>query len=111
MTQQQQIIPQLAELHNVQEGGGADDAQHAARENQVDAHGQLQAHQQQSSQQHMQQQTQPQHIIVTLQEPQQPMQHQVETKLKFCLNIFVFRFQKFLKKLCFSFFFLIICYI
>lgn len=75
---QQQIIPQLAELHNVQEGGG-DDAQHAARENQVDAHGQLQAHQQQGSQQHMQQQTQPQHIIVTLQEPQQPMQHQVQT--------------------------------
>ncbi|VDM20563.1 unnamed protein product [Wuchereria bancrofti] len=78
MTQQQQIIPQLAELHNVQEGGGgADDAQHTARENQVDAHGQIQAHQQQSSQQHMQQQTQPQHIIVTLQEPQQPMQHQI----------------------------------
>uniref|UniRef100_A0A182E672 BZIP domain-containing protein n=1 Tax=Onchocerca ochengi TaxID=42157 RepID=A0A182E672_ONCOC len=77
MTQQQQIIPQLAELHNVQESGGADDAQHAAHENQVDAHGQLQAHQQQGSQQHMQQQTQPQHIIVTLQEPQQPMQHQI----------------------------------
>nr|CDP95758.1 Bm9871 [Brugia malayi] len=78
MTQQQQIIPQLAELHNVQEGGGgADEAQHTARENQVDAHGQIQAHQQQSSQQHMQQQTQPQHIIVTLQEHQQPMQHQI----------------------------------
>ncbi|KAL4002236.1 hypothetical protein ACH3XW_2625 [Acanthocheilonema viteae] len=77
MTQQQQIIPQLAELHNVQEGGGADDARHTARENQVNAHGQLQAHQQQGSQQHMQQQTQPQHIIVTLQEPQQPMQHQI----------------------------------
>ncbi|EFO27524.2 hypothetical protein LOAG_00954 [Loa loa] len=77
MTQQQQIIPQLAELHNVQESGGADDAQHTVRENQVDAHGQLQAHQQQGSQQHMQQQTQPQHIIVTLQEPQQPMQHQI----------------------------------
>ncbi|VDK82374.1 unnamed protein product [Litomosoides sigmodontis] len=77
MSQQQQIIPQLAELHNVQEGGGPDSAQHTARENQVDAHGQLQAHQQQTSQQHMQQQAQPQHIIVTLQEPQQPMQHQI----------------------------------
>lgn len=78
MNQQQQIIPQLAELHNVQEGGGTDDVQHTARESQVDAHRQLQAHQQQGAQQHMQQQAQPQHIIVTLQETQQPMQHQVQ---------------------------------
>lgn len=99
MTQQQQIIPQLAELHNVQEGGAADNAQHTARENQVDAHGQLQAHQQQTSQQHMQQQTQPQHIIVTLQEPQQPMQHQVETSSLFVCIVCI-RFRKFSERNC-----------
>lgn len=72
---QQQVMPQLAELHNVQEAGSVEEA--AVREaethgGQVDAHGQLQVHQQQPSSQQ-----QPQHIIVTLQEPQQTMQHQV----------------------------------
>ncbi|VDN04181.1 unnamed protein product [Thelazia callipaeda] len=73
---QQQGLPQLAELHNVRENSGTDDTEHTVRAGQVEVHAHLQSHQQQNSQ-HIQQQTHPQHIIVTLQEPQQPMQHQI----------------------------------